>query len=104
MNGRLPHIGDDDGGMLWPFAGRACDDVRDSLALAGVVLDRPDLAAWGTPEEVAWIAGPDVPVFQHSRKSVSLDRRSLGEGGSGLLPAAGYFVSRGTDGSHAVLD
>jgi hypothetical protein len=43
-NGRLPHFGDDDGGMLWPFAGRACDDVRDSLALAGVVLDRPDLA------------------------------------------------------------
>src|SRR6185503_16095739 len=29
---------------------------------------------------------------------------SLGEDGSGLLPAAGYFVSRGTDGSHAVLD
>ena len=32
--GRLPLIGDDDGGMLWPIAGRACHDVRDSLALA----------------------------------------------------------------------
>jgi hypothetical protein len=94
MNGRLPHIGDDDGGMLWPFAGRACDDVRDSLALAGVVLDRPELAAWGTPEEVAWIAGPDVATFQHSSAGVA----------SRLFPAAGYFVSRGADGSHAVLD
>ncbi len=59
-NGRLPLIGDDDGGQLWPIAGRACDDVRDSLAVAATVLNRPALAAWGTPEEVAWIAGPHV--------------------------------------------
>jgi hypothetical protein len=94
VNGRLPHIGDDDGGMLWPFAGRECDDVRDSLALAGVVLDRRELAAWGIPEEVAWIAGPDVAQFWHSGDAAE----------SRLLPNAGYFVSRGADGSHAVLD
>jgi heparinase II/III-like protein len=93
-NGRLPHIGDDDGGMLWPFAGRACDDVRDSLALAGVALGRPELAAWEVPEEVAWIAGPDVARFRHFGNKAS----------SRLLSAAGYFVSRGADGSHAVLD
>ena len=44
--GRLPMIGDDDGGMLWPIAGRACHDVRDSLSLAALLLDRPDLAPW----------------------------------------------------------
>src|SRR5688572_2576683 len=93
-NGRLPHIGDDDGGMLWPFAGRACDDVRDSLALAGVVLGRRELAAWGIPEEVVWIAGPDASSVQRSTDRVP----------SRLLSAAGYFVSRGADGSHAVLD
>jgi hypothetical protein len=63
-NGRLPHIGDDDGGMLWPLAGRSCDDVRDSLALASVVLERRELAAWGIPEEVLWIAGPGDTRFQ----------------------------------------
>ena len=36
--GRLPLIGDDDGGMLWPLAGRECNDVRDSLAVAAVAL------------------------------------------------------------------
>ena len=36
--GRLPLIGDDDGGMLWPITGRACNDVRDSLALAAVIM------------------------------------------------------------------
>ena len=47
--GRLPLIGDDDGGMLWPITGRECNDVRDSLAVAAVALDRPDLAPWGIP-------------------------------------------------------
>jgi len=56
-SGRLPLIGDDDGGMLWPLTGRACHDVRDSLALASVLLDRPDLAPWGLQEEALWLAG-----------------------------------------------
>ena len=93
-DGRLPLIGDDDGGMLWPIAGRACNDVRDSLALAAVVLDAPELAASGLTEEVVWIAGPSViPAPASSRSS-----------GSTLLPQAGYFVARTDDGSHAVLD
>ena len=65
-NGRLPLIGDDDGGQLWPITGRACDDVRDSLAVAATVLSRPALAAWGIPEEVAWIAGPHAGQFETS--------------------------------------
>ena len=92
--GRLPLIGDDDGGMLWPIAGRACNDVRDSLALAAVVLNRPELAAWGVPEEVGWIAGAEALAFQPAKTRTA----------SRLLPDSGYFVARGTDGSHAVLD
>ena len=48
-HGRLPLIGDDDGGQLWPIAGRACDDVRDSLAVAATVLNRPDVGRVGNP-------------------------------------------------------
>src|SRR5688500_1278695 len=58
-DGRLPLIGDDDGGMLWPLAGRSCSDVRDSLSLAAVVLGRPALAPWGVMEEAVWVAGPE---------------------------------------------
>ncbi len=59
-SGRLPLLGDDDGGMLWPLTGRACADVRDSLAVAAAVLGQPELAPWGAVEEVAWIAGPEA--------------------------------------------
>ena len=93
-SGRLPLIGDDDGGMLWPITGRSCNDVRDSLALAAVVLQRPELAAWGIPEEVAWLAGPDVIRFKTSSDAAVTSR---------LLGDTGYFVAR-SDRSHAVLD
>ena len=61
--GRLPLIGDDDGGMLWPITGRDCTDVRDSLAVAAVVLDNPHLAPWGVQEEVFWIAGREAIAY-----------------------------------------
>jgi hypothetical protein len=55
--GRLPMIGDDDGGMLWPIAGREPADVRDSLGIAALLLGRPALAPRQMPEEVFWVAG-----------------------------------------------
>jgi len=94
-NGVLPLLGDDDGGMLWPITGRACNDVRDSLALAAVVLQRPELAPWGVPEEVAWLAGPEAIRFRTATDVSSTSR---------LLADTGYFAARGADGSHAVVD
>ena len=94
-DGRLPLIGDDDGGMLWPIAGRAADDVRDSLAVAALVAGKPELAAWGIPEEAFWLAG---------RRAGTLRTISAPAPGSCLLHEAGYFVARGADRSHAVLD
>ncbi|MGH9253423.1 MAG: heparinase II/III domain-containing protein [Vicinamibacterales bacterium] len=95
--GRLPLIGDDDGGMLWPI-GRACHDVRDSLALAAVILDRPDLAPWGLQEEVVWIAGQaawdarfDVPAG-----AAAVSSRTLAD--------TGFVVIRDSSGSHATFD
>lgn len=98
--GRLPLIGDDDGGMLWPTAGRDGNDVRDSLALAAVLLDRPDLAPWGLQEEVLWIAGPRAvdtasPVVRQ-RDAIALRSRTFGE--------TGYVVARDRAGTHAVID
>ena len=99
--GYLPLIGDDDGGMLWPIAGRACRDVRDSLALAAVVLDRPDLAPWGMQEEVVWIAGRRAmergPLLDRAHAAVPpMPSRTLAD--------SGYVVARDAAGSHAVFD
>jgi len=99
--GRLPLIGDDDGGMLWPIMGRACHDVRDSLAVAAIALERPDLAAWGVPEEAFWIASraaiDRAPLVEESSADV-------GHPLSRTLPDTGYVVARDAAGGHAVFD
>ena len=99
--GRLPLIGDDDGGMLWPIMGRECPDVRDSLAIAAVVLARPDLAPWGVPEEAFWVASRTTveraPAIEHARA----DRTARP---SRTLPDTGYVVSRDATGGHSVFD
>lgn len=100
-DGRLPLIGDDDGGMLWPIAGRECNDVRDSLAIAAVTLDRADLAPWGLQEEVFWIAAPEAMRFI---AVAGRDTQSLPSPRSTTLADTGYVVLRDDHGSHAVLD
>ena len=99
--GRLPLIGDDDGGMLWPFAGRECSDVRDSLALAAVLLGRPDLAPWGVQEEVVWVAGHAAIDGASSGGTL---HASPGSPPSQALTETGYVVARDSAGSHAVFD
>jgi hypothetical protein len=99
--GRLPLIGDDDGGMLWPIAGRACDDVRDSLGLAAVLLGRPDFAPWGVPEEVFWIAGRtalDQEPFIDAHRTDAVPTASR------ALTDTGYVVARDGAGGHLVFD
>ncbi len=112
-NGRLPLIGDDDGGMLWPFAGRECADVRDSLDVAAVVLEQPDLAPWGPQEETCWIVGPPeagryVRTDGGQRDAVRTDVVSgfsrTAHVASRLFPDTGYVVMRDNGGSHAVVD
>jgi uncharacterized heparinase superfamily protein len=95
--GRLPLIGDDDGGMLWPIAGRDCAEVRDSLATAAVVLNRPHLAQWGLQEETFWMAAPEAMAF------VDDAARTLSGPRSRTFPDTGYVVMR-SDRDHAVLD
>ena len=94
--GRLPHIGDDDGGVLLPLTGREPDDIRDSLAIAAAIVNRPDFAIGAMPEEALWIAG--------SNSSFPDRQPRWGVPSSAALPATGYYVSRSTAGDHLVLD
>lgn len=97
-DGRLPLIGDDDGGLLWPIAGRECNDVRDSLAITAAVLNRPDLAPWGIAEEAFWIAPDEATRFRTEAAGILEGPRSA------TLPDTGYVVLRDGDGGHAVFD
>jgi hypothetical protein len=99
-DGRLPLIGDDDGGMLWPLAGRSCNDVRDSLSLAAVVLGQPGLAPWGVMEEAVWVAGPE----EVSRQLSGPRDAPVEPLASHTFAGTGYFVFRDGKGGHAVFD
>lgn len=92
-SGRLPCIGDDDGGMLLPICGRDAADVSDSLALAAHLLCQPDLALGPAPEEVGWMCG-EAP---HPSVAIEPPR-------SQALAATGYVVCRSRRGDHLVLD
>ena len=93
--GHLPTIGDDDGGMLFPLCGRDPADARDSLGLAAVLLDRPDLAIGDLPEAAIWMLAGELP-----------STASHGEGftpASRLFPETGYAVLRSHD-ALAIID
>jgi len=94
-NGRLPFIGDDDGGALMPMTGRDSGDVRDSLAIAAVMLNRPELQIGETPEEVCWMLGePRAFHIPNSKFHIA----------SSALRETGYYVSRSPHGDHLVID
>lgn len=93
-HGRLPMIGDDDGGRLFPMLAREPADVRDTLWVAAVLLGRPELAVGDLPEEALWLLGgqADRSVETHSRPAESRVFRDTG-----------YAVLRSAR-EHAVLD
>jgi len=96
--GRMPHLGDDDGGALWPIAGRAPDDLRDSLAIAAALVERPDLQVGRAPEEAYWMLAGLRDVHVDSRVPTAAPVRSTS------LPETGYYVSRSSAGDHLVID
>ena len=99
--GRTPLVGDDDGGMLWPMAGRDPSDARDSLALAAAVLGRPDLAAWGPCEETIWLGwsgyADRIPDGSVRHAPIDADVKLT------TFPHTGYAVAR-AGGDHLVFD
>ncbi len=91
-SGRLPHLGDDDGGALFPIAGRPVDDIADSLAVAAALVNRPDLQIGPAPEEAMWVL--------QSRPDVAAPDRVA----STALPDTGYYISRSDGAIHVVID
>ncbi len=103
--GRFPHFGDDDGGMLLPIARRSADDVRDSLAIAAALVDRPDFASGYRPEEAIWMLAHPV-VRPHPSAKAAADRFGTDyiRPQSTALPETGYYISRTATGDHIVID
>jgi hypothetical protein len=91
-SGRLPAIGDDDGGSLVPICGRTPSDVSDSLQWAASLLDEPSLAVGAPAEEAMWLTGtvpPPAPAPAWPSQA---------------LPDTGYYVSRSSRGDHLTID
>ena len=56
--GRMPLLGDDDGGLLLPLDHRSPDDLSALLLAGAVALERPDLApAQASPSFAYWLCG-----------------------------------------------
>lgn len=91
-NGRLPLIGDDDGGQLFPIGGHEPADCRDVLSSAATILSDPRLAIGDPPEAAFWFCG--APPLEGSRLPV----------GSLAFPDSGYYVSRSASGDHMIFD
>jgi len=101
-DGRLPHLGDDDAGVLLPLTGRAADDVRDSLAIAAALVDRADLRLGRAPEEAIWMLAH--PALARAFESAYGGARWPIFVRSSALPETGYYVSRSEVGDHIVID
>ena len=98
--GRVPHIGDDDGGMLTPMTGRPPDDLRDSLAIAARLLQRPQLSIGGVPEEACWLLAHEAFEQVDAASAAARSARVT----SGALEETGYYISRSAASDHLVID
>jgi hypothetical protein len=101
--GRIPHIGDDDGGALLPMTGRAPDDLRDSLAAAAALVHPPHPGAGPIPEEALWLLAHDDATAPcgPSGERPDTPRPRLS---SAALVETGYYVSRTAKSDHLVID
>lgn len=105
--GRLPLIGDDDGGRLFRFDGTPAWDASSTLSAAASVLADPSLAVASPHAEAFWIVGDaDLGTGTDAPRSSPLAPRSSHANAwkSRLLAETGYFVSRTPGGGHLVFD
>ena len=94
-HGRLPLLGDDDGGQLFPICGREPSDCGDTLANAAIVLNQLSLAVTNAPEESVWLCGTP---------SLGLEAAPPAGWPSTALAGTGYYVSRTRGGDHLLFD
>ena len=112
-DGRIPAIGDDDGGVLWPLTGRHQLDVRDSLVLASVLTGAPveyrepsskHERRVSVPEEVLWLAWNVRPEIRRTRWMASAAPDGPGTIEARHLRGTGYVVGRDQSGDHLTFD
>jgi hypothetical protein len=102
--GRLPQIGDADGGVLVPLSDRAPDDTADLFSTAAVLFGRADYAwaAGSLAPETVWLLGGDAAeAFQ------ALEPRPPDASPSRLFASGGYAVMAGgwaPDAHHLLFD
>ena len=92
--GRLPLLGDDDGGQLFRFGALAPADASVSLGVAASLLGDERLTVTPASEQAWWILGRPADSSAGPRAPWP----------SRVLPDSGYVVSRTTDGSHLIFD
>ena len=86
---RWPLVGDDDGGRILILNRRDSNDFRDTVALGGALLERPDycFAAGAPAPELVWLLGSGGPA--------RFDRIGRAEPAvPTAFPVGGYFVMR----------
>ena len=94
--GRLPLIGDDDGGRLFRFVDRPAWDASATLSVAASALSDSSLAVRPADAEVFWTLGGRPEHADLSAGTI--------EWPSHLLAESGYFVSRSPGCNHLVFD
>jgi hypothetical protein len=94
--GRLPLIGDDDGGRLFRFVDRPAWDASTTLSVAATALSDPSLTVRPADAEVFWTLGERPECADVGAGMVTWP--------SHLLTESGYFVSRSPGGNHLVFD
>jgi hypothetical protein len=95
-DGRLPLLGDDDGGWLFKFSDSSPFDAATTLSVAAALLSDPSLAVKPTTDEVFWVLGEEPEVPDVGSRAV--------EWPSHVLDSSGYFVSRSPGGGHLIFD
>lgn len=99
---RWPLIGDEDGGRLLMLKRRDANDFRDTLALGGALLERPDycFGAGAPAPELVWLLGSGGPArFER----MGMRKPAVPSG----YPDGGYFVMRdgwGSEANYMVVD
>ncbi len=97
-NGRLPQIGDDDGGQLFPICGRPASDCSDTLS------QRRRDSQRSLPHPRSRDRRVVLVLRRADRARRRVGRRDRVAVGSAAFPSSGYYVSRTTGGDHLVFD
>jgi Heparinase II/III-like protein/Heparinase II/III N-terminus len=93
--GRLPLIGDDDGGQLFRFSDERSSDASVTLGVAASALGERSFAVRTPSPDVFWILGKRPEIA---------DRHTAPRWPSKVFPESGYLISRTGDGGHLVFD